>query len=70
MVEWNTQTDREFHEYFPLPEDPVAIRQRIADKEPKRGRDFVAMAVAILGGCAIWALLAVFCWGGNLVPRW
>lgn len=68
-VEWNTETEREFHEYFPVFKDEPQ-HYRVQDFSSDKEIDFLWWGIAALGCCAFWALLAVFCWGGNLVPRW
>lgn len=71
MMEWTTQHDLEFAEYFPIPEEPAPpLPQEPRQPEPDRGPIWLWWGILFTGCSVFWAMLAVFCWGGNLLPRW
>ena len=71
MMEWTTQHDREFAEYFPVPDQELQEKRRqVVFDDSDRGLTWIGLGLALLVGSTFWAMLAVFCWGGNLLPRW
>ena len=71
MVEWRSKIVP-IDEYERLHQYSEQMRE-FAEKrltQEDDSVDFLWWGIAILGCCAFWAVMAVFCWGGNLVPRW
>ncbi len=55
MIEWNTETEREFREYFPIPEQTKWVVQRVE----KRAHDRL---YRFLGGLFLLGALVSFWW--------
>ncbi len=75
-VEWRF-TDEEKAEYQRyVAEWEVTMRmaecdpENLRECEPSPWGTFIGYVLVILTSAAFWAALAVFCWGGNLWPRW